>query len=415
MAFAKDRTLHDQKQHHRPSDKILQYTDLTAADIALLTQILSHAPRQGHSILKESYKLIVREQISKLPDYLRAKIPWISSFCSLHNKINPFPVNSILEWLRDEVDRCVPEVWSPLRRQKLLGEEQMKMLATLEDLSVLWRAPIQSKQKNGRTSNLGLSYGYGSAKCSACTLAQIGGNEQVLIALGAFFIGRVHSSIWKRSKRILWVESWIRGAVDDSMEDEAIRKMWRLGVELRDLRKRATVSDRAHVDEFVEKAKAIEHLRKGPVDQVGPIEPSAEDDQVVDDWLAQATADEVFDEEKVWQQLQPSQAAKPESSFEQDSGQALELEEDPEASQLFWVPSSVYSQNSEWSQPSSHDTESELIALYQHSTLTLANAGEEARARESNGQHGGKGKQSEFAKFPRHNLPPATKPRGNFV
>jgi hypothetical protein len=396
-----DRTLHDQKQHHRQSDKILrEYTDLTAADIALLTQILSHAPRQGHSISKESYKLIVREQISKLPSYMRAKIPWVSSFCSLHSKINPFPVNSILEWLKDEVDRCVPEVWSPLRRQKLLDEEQMAMLATLENWSVLWNASDQSKQQNGRMSKMSFSNRRGSTRCSACILAQIGGNEQVLTALGAFFIGRIHSSIWKRSKRILWVESWVRGAVDDSMEDEAIRKMWRFGVELRDVRKRAPASDRAYVDEFVEKAKGTERPCERPMDQVGTTEPSVNDDRVVDDWLTQATADEVVDDEGIWQQLRPSQAGEPESSFEQEAEAAFEFEEDLEASQLFRVPSSVYSQPSEWSLPSSHDTESELIGLYQHSTLSLAKAREPARVRDSDGQHGVKGKQAGLAKHP---------------
>ena len=410
-----DRTLHDQKQHHRQNDKdkmLREYTDLTAGDIALLTRVLSHAPRQGRSsTVKESYKLIVREQISNLPRYLRAKIAWISSFCSLHKKINPFPVNSILEWLKDEVDRCVPEVWSPLRRQKLLNEEQMKMLAALEELSELWNAPDRSKQRNGRTSSIGLPNRRVSAKCSACILAQIGGDEQILLVLGAFFIGRVHSSIWKRSKRILWIESWIRGAVDDSKEDEAIRKMWQLGMDLGDVRKRAPGVDRAYVDEFVEKARGTEHQRaRNPA---GPFGSVAEDDRVVDEWLAQATADEVFDDEEVWQQLQPSQAVEPDPDLEQQPETSVEFEDDLEASQLFRVPSSVYSQHSYWSQASSHDTESELIGLYQHSTLTLANARKETPPAESNSQRGGKGKQSERAKYPRHHLSLVTKPRGN--
>ena len=415
-----DQTLHDEKHHHhhhrRRSNKILpEYTELTAADIALLTQILSHAPRQGSSTLLESYKLIVGEQMSKLPPYLRTKIPWISSFCSLHNKINPFPVNSILEWLKEEVEHYIPQVWCSFRREKLFNEEQMKLLSVLEDLSVLWNATNQSKKSKGRASRMGLSHSHGTAKCSACILARIGGNAQALLALGAFFVGRVHSSIWKRSKRIMWVESWIRGAVDDNQEDQAIRKMWQLGMELRSMRKKAPIVDRAYVDEFVEKARAAEHDSETPLNLVRPSQPLADDHRNVADWLAQATADEVFEDEEVWQQLQPAQTSGPTSRAERNDDSAFEFEEDLEASQLFRASSSIYSQRSEWSQPSSHDTESELIGLYQHSTLTLVEAGKGGLFDEPAGEFRRKEKQSELAKYPRHPLSLVTKPRRNFV
>lgn len=362
--------------------------------------------------MKESYKLIVREQISKLPSNLRAKIPWISSFCSLHNKIDPFPVNSILEWLKDEVDHYVPAVWSPLRSNKLLNEEQVTMLAALENLSDLWCAPAQSTRKNRGISNAGLSSDFESTKCSGCVLARIGGNAQIVTTLGAFFIGRVHSSIWKRSKRIMWIESWIRGALDDNEKEEAIRKMWRFGIELREVRKKATSTDRAYVDEFVEKAQRTEHEAKVPSHRVGSIELPADEDRIADGWLAQTTADEVFNDKEPWQHHPPSQADEPDPNFEQEFGLVADLEADLEASQLFRVPSSVYSRNSELSQPSSHGTESELIGLYQHSTLALPMGGEAGQVAESDGQQGSKGKLSELATWPRHHLSLVTKPRG---
>lgn len=358
-----------QRQHHRRDDQIVRnYTDLTPADIKLLTKILSHAPKQRNSTIAASYERIVREQTLTLPTHLRTKIPWISTFCSVHNRINPFVVNSIREWLKDEVDHCVPRVWSPLEEQNLLNAEQSKMLALVEELSTLW-TPLQgSSQERSHQRKASVTYAYGSAKCGGCVLAQIGGHEQVLIAIGAFFIGRVRSSIWERSKRIIWMESWLRDTVDESGVDQAIRKMWDLGMELRELRKKANISERPYVHDYVERAQAVEQAQR----QKQPAQDDlTEVDQNADGWLSQvATADELFDNEAVWDELQPSKSSELEPNVDQDADSVEEFQEDLEASRLFRPPSSVYSQHSKRSQASSHNTESRLLDMYRHSAYT---------------------------------------------
>jgi hypothetical protein len=82
-----------------------------------------------------------------------------------------------------------------------------------------------------------------------------------------------------------------------------------------------------------------------------------------------ATGDDPFDDDNTWQQLQPSKHDGPESNFEPQAGPTADVEVDTEASQLFRAPSSIYSQDSGWSQASSHDTERELIDLYRHSVF----------------------------------------------
>ena len=381
--------MHDQKAHHRRSDGIVyDYTDLTTAEINMLTKILSHAPKQRNSTLVRAYEQIVRDQTTKLPSHLRTKIPWISSFCSLHNRINPFPVNSVLEWLKDEVDRCVPEVWSPLQRQNAFNADQSEMLILLQDMSSVWNPPSEKKKKHGLARSLSVSRGPSSTKCTACILAQIGGNEQWLIALGAFFIGRVHSSIWKRSKRIQWAESWVRDAVGDDKADQTVRKMWQLGIQLRELRKNANVTSRSYVDEYVEQARSFNHdqPQKRPHREDATVrhqgdggwlsQVAAADDLFDHNEQQPATADDPFDDENTWKQLQPSM----QDESEPPAGPTADIEVDTEASRLFRVPSSIYSQDSGWSQASSHDMETQLIDLYRHSVFPRTSAEEETNA-----------------------------------
>lgn len=308
----------------------------------------------------------------------------------------------------------MPEIWSPLQRQSALIADQAKMLTLLQDMTSLWNPPKEQRQKHSLARSLSVTRGHSSTKCSACILAQIGGNEQLLIALGAFFIGRVHSSIWKRSKRIQWVESWVRDTVEDDIVDQTIRKMWQLGIELRELRKNTKVRDRSYVNEYVERARsskpgppAMPPYREsvtggyqdagGWLSQVAAADdlfdhderqtqpPSATDrrdvNQQQNSFLDEAaTADELFNDENTWKQLQPSMQDKPESDLEPQAGPTADIEVDTDASRFFRVPSSIYSQDSGWGQASLHGTESELIDLYRHSVFPRTSVQEETDA-----------------------------------
>ena len=362
----------------------------------MLTKILSHAPKQRNSPNANSYERIVRVQTSKLSAHLRAKIPWLSTFCSLHSKINPWPVNSILEWVKDEIDKCLPAIWSPLRTQRKLNEEQQRMLIIVQNLRCLW-TPSESQQTKNRQRKPSISFGYGSAKCGACVLAQIGGNGDAPIAIGAFFIGRVRESLWKSSKRIIWIESWIRDAVEDSQADQAVRKMWQLGIGLRKARKNANTGDRSYVNEYVAEARASEQgqNQKQPIqtdpfadsnwlnqdataDDVfnGGLEHGEIQDQKspleADNWLAQvAVADDLFDNKDAWDQLLPADQVETASASEKQVGAELGFDQDFEANHLFRPTSSVYSQRSDRSRASSHDSTDQLIDMYRHSKYTM--------------------------------------------
>jgi hypothetical protein len=396
--------LQDQSRHHvrssRRNDRLIrEYSDLTTGEIRLLTKILSHAPKQRNSPNANSYERIVQEKTSRLPSHLRARIPWLSTFCSLHSKIVPWPVKSILEWLKDEIDTFLPEVWSPLRTQRKLNEEQQRMLIVVENLRCLW-TPSESQQTKSRQHRPSISFGYGSAKCSGCVLAQIGGNGDVLIAIGALFIGRVRGMIWKRSKRIVWIESWIRDAVEDSQADQAVHMMWQLGMELREVRKKANASDRSYVDEYAAEARAADQgqAQKQPT-QTNPFDDSnwLDQDVTADDlfdrgleqgedqnqsmqhntfesenWLAQvATADELFNNQEEWDQLQPPRQVETESASEEQAGAGLGFGQDFETDHLFRPSSSVYSRRSDRSRASSHDSTDQLIEMYRHSKYTM--------------------------------------------
>lgn len=268
--------LHDDETHHRTRNlPAAHYTDLSSADIALLTAILNHAPSSSKSILTSSYETIVRAQIATLPPHLLSKLPWLSTFCTLHHKIIPLPVKSLLKALRHEIDVAAEAVWTPLRERGALNAEQKHLLATLEDLSSLWLSQDAFEAKCQRPPPSELASRTG-AKCAACTLACIGGHREGMIALGAFFIGRTAPRIWKKSKRILWMEAWIRGSLDEEVEEVAVREMWRVGSALRKVRKECEGKGREVVDRAVGQAGAPQSV------------------QTESGWHDELTANEVF-------------------------------------------------------------------------------------------------------------------------
>lgn len=96
--------------------------------------------------------------------------------------------------------------------------------------------PAAFVQVYGRHAKRQAHYDQITAKCAACILSQIGGHADALIALGACIVGRVSSSIWHKSKRIQWIESWIGDCVKPEKQETAVSMMWDLGKGLRKAR-----------------------------------------------------------------------------------------------------------------------------------------------------------------------------------
>lgn len=351
--------LHDDKTHFRSLDlPAAHYTDLSRSDITVLTEILTHAPDPSKPMYRASYEEIVKSQIAKLPYNLVSKLPWLSTFCTLHHKIIPLPVVGLLKALQYEVNVAAEEVWAPLLEKCVLNVEQNHMLNTLEDLGILWLKPDEFQAKYHRPPKDDHRKEMLS-KCGACTLASIGGDRNAMIALGAFFIGRSAPSIWKKSKRLLWMEAWIRNSLEDSEQEDAVVEMWQLGRELRKVRKEYGGGGRDYVDGAVEQALAGErmsehHYFEAEVNESGG-------------WHEELTANEVFDIPA--NPFDDGEEGEDLISVHGGSGGYVDKN-----IRLPYAASSIYSRNPD--EPSgSHevgsskyrDVESELLSLYQYS------------------------------------------------
>jgi hypothetical protein len=361
---------HSRRHHHSKRSQPSGYTELSRSDIQLLTEILSHAPTSSTSTY--AYEQIVHELVDKLPSHLRNKLPWLSSSCKLHDKIASLPITSIYKALQYETDLCTRQVWSPLRGKGVLTAEQCDLLTTLEDLSALWIPEEAFEARYHRQQQSKPAYVYSSTKCAGCQLAKIGGRTQALIALGAFFIGRVKPKIWKKSVRILWIESWLRASVDRSQSKEVVLKMWRTGSGLRKLRKEHGGSDRDYVDEFVEEAQTEtahgrpRHRRNAGHDHAADVGAKAQEEVPIDGLGPDLEADELFEGAG-----SPLENADGFVSTEDLLG--IPDDDIPRDVQLPRFASSIYSRavdddGEHESRGHGRSTESELLSLYNHST-----------------------------------------------
>ena len=438
--------------NHEPPRVIQDYTDLSSTDITLLTSILSHAPKHSSS-LRSMYEDVVRRRIAQLPSHLQNKLPWLAPACSLHRKVNSPVVASVFNTLKREIEVCIPWVWGPLYFRGSIREQHDDLLTKLEDLSGLWLKPEAFEAKYHRKQS---TYEYQSNKCKACMLAQIGGKVDVVTALDAAVIGRVKPGMWKRSKRILWIEAWVRDLAEEGQEDSAVRKMWKLGEELREVRKDANVPDEELEDE-VEVTSPVQETgsrasmvdrREDDVSKVDPFSDAIEADFLFENprrpaprpaspLIPPSRADRsrygtqqpssgtsVFSHETAAEDMfdSGSYADTPILSYNAATGEPFGLR--------FPNASSVYSRNTNADElfdeeqplmsnqrpisPNFSTVESELIGMYQHSTVSdsYRNRATQVPRRNTEAATSRRQKDPELAKYPRYKLPPVTDPRG---
>ncbi len=281
--------------YHRQSTEPFLYTHLSKSDIQTLVNILSHAPSKSSSALTPAYKQFTRDEVDKLPTHLRCKLPFLSSSCSLHRKMAVQPLRSIFTAIQEEVDIYAPHVWVPLQARGVMSIEQCKMLTTLEQVSRLW-TPSEVHRSRASTMSLGgPAVQYIPGRCTACLLAQLGSNAELVTALGVFFIGRVNPEVWKKSKRIVFLESWLRKAVYPNQADAAIQKMWQLGSELREVRKDNSTSERSYIDEHLSEARQANGRRPDVSHATRPADSNSRRSTLVEDVIpAGLSADDLF-------------------------------------------------------------------------------------------------------------------------
>lgn len=208
------------RRHHDRSPP-REYRDLSKTDIEVLAPILDALPDPDASNAS-TYRQVTKQMISDLPSHLRAKIPQVSTFCSLHHKLNPMPIIDLLQAVQKELTPSSLRTWD--------GVEDLPF-TTLQDVNAIWTKPDDFRKLFNRSPSIRFSYE--GHRCAACRLACIARNTEAMIALGAIMIARLDPRNWKKSKRILWFEVCLEGCIQWRQDEQsAVEVMWKMGVAL---------------------------------------------------------------------------------------------------------------------------------------------------------------------------------------
>jgi hypothetical protein len=211
-----------------------------------------------HSSYHEPYVKEVKEAIKHLPGRLRSSLLSISattsSLCPLHKGLDVHLVNDIWSWVRHEFDRAIGKLLYPLiMAQKLTIAEELK-LRQMEPVLQMWRSDFKTAESappDREPINKGSRWAFEVNQCSACMLARIVSDEDVLFALFAGMIGHFHThkltsrrfimaelSVANleeiKSKRVRFVRYWLRAS---SRGDTLLFEAAELGIKLKNLYK----------------------------------------------------------------------------------------------------------------------------------------------------------------------------------
>lgn len=224
------------------------YKDLTHTDIRLLAPLFRPAPLSGTSA-SAVHEASIRHKIQDLPLHLRCKLPKLSTFCSLHEKLNPLPILSILEAVQHEVSSANLDLYE----EAVCGQT----IRFLKDVNGIWLKPAEFRARYGVPAPY--DFAYVPRRCAACRLAMVAMDTHVLTTLGGLVIASIDPANWKKSKRIYWFEEWLKTTVEEEERLEgAILSMFDFAIELIERRPRRKKSmGRAHVEEFMARAQGI--------------------------------------------------------------------------------------------------------------------------------------------------------------
>lgn len=221
------------RRHHRQFPP-KSYKDLTKTDICQLGPILMIFPWRLATVQSAAFEQDTQTLVSNLPHHLKSKISWLTSLCSTHKKINPFVLSSFWKSFRHTIEDELSSTWESLRRQSMLSPSQAYHIDSL------------------------IHHQLRITSCSACNISWLTRNTEVLVALGAIIMATLNPNSWKRSKRLLFIETLIIGRQSASHAACSVEKMFDLGVQYRQLRD-ANVHrhrQRVHVDDAIAKYTA---------------------------------------------------------------------------------------------------------------------------------------------------------------
>ncbi|RMY81677.1 hypothetical protein D0862_12273 [Hortaea werneckii] len=193
---------------HRKNFPPVEYRDLNRADISLLASILAVDPTNPNFPGQTT-----KHQISQLPSHLLATIPWLSTFCPDHRKLNSLPIISLWNAIRDEVARELASTWTNV------------------DLSPA-HAHFIDRVRHFPRFDPKLS----KRCCAACSLASMAGDNDLLIAVGAVMLATLSRRNWKKTKRVLFLQVLLSGRTSTSHAHGPVVKMLQLAAEWREIR-----------------------------------------------------------------------------------------------------------------------------------------------------------------------------------
>ncbi|RAR14533.1 hypothetical protein DDE83_002106 [Stemphylium lycopersici] len=206
---------------------------LTNVDMKRLVRILRDVPTRGEERYERQealYRKHTKQDIQELPRRLRSSQLFFSSsgnLCSLHKGLNVHLINDIWAWLKHEFEGAIGKFLYPLIMSGHLTTEQEWKIRQLEPVLEMWRKDfiLEACPPPGREPiHCGSKWHYQKDQCPACIMARIGSDEDVLSALFAGLVGRIHtkhlstvdtprSAIgWDKtsSKRLRFVRYWLK-------------------------------------------------------------------------------------------------------------------------------------------------------------------------------------------------------------
>lgn len=243
--------------HHRKHSQSrpalsLELHDLSATNISRLTSILSNASPPSFpptAVTVQTYRNGTKSLIHTLPDSLLTPVPYQAQIvgllnkygaecpgaarsCKLHKRLNAQLVSDILGRIKDEIEGHLPRIMRLFPQSPPPGFEHEKGTWPTWPACVE-KKKVESPEEGARKVLLALQAVHGmyvpastfrsfhardpparcvfqTDECAACILARIGSDAEAVVGLRALFLGRGWSDAKvRKSKRLLWVESWI--------------------------------------------------------------------------------------------------------------------------------------------------------------------------------------------------------------
>ena len=207
------------------------YKDMTYRDVVQLAAVLSRVPSSQIPLTSaqyRSYRSITQDEISNLPPRLLSQSTkgkayntsprsqkQMSELCSLHRPLNEALIASLFRSIKRQLEEKIPAAMNSIQsKHEALQEDifTVTRLAPLNDVPRLWIEPQVFTDRYGGGPP-GKIFTYQADRCSACILARLGSDPDVLVALLAamkMHMAEDRISVTGISVRISWVQQWMR-------------------------------------------------------------------------------------------------------------------------------------------------------------------------------------------------------------